>query len=157
MCRCAATPPLSHPRLDQLAGRSVVCKVEALQRSGSFKFRSAYNAVAALSPRQRRRGVIGASSGNHAQALALAGQLLGVPVTVVVPHDAPPMKVEGARALGAEVVAYHHQRDIWSMRRPNRRGPPATVLPTAPGAGTRPSTRCWRQATAGARSSVRWE
>ncbi|MFD8318496.1 threonine ammonia-lyase [Kitasatospora purpeofusca] len=107
----AATPILSHPRLDAFAGRSVLCKVEALQRSGSFKFRGAYNAVAELSPRDRRRGVIGASSGNHAQALALAGQLLGVPVTVVVPHDAPPMKVDGARAMGAEVVAYHRQRD----------------------------------------------
>ncbi|GAA2277687.1 hypothetical protein GCM10010430_74450 [Kitasatospora cystarginea] len=85
----ASTPALSHPTLDDIAGRSVVSKAEALQRTGSFKFRGAYNAVAALSPRERRRGVIGASSGNHAQALALAGRLLGVPVTVVVPHDAP--------------------------------------------------------------------
>ncbi|WP_224278656.1 threonine/serine dehydratase [Streptomyces sp. LS1784] len=107
----ASTPVLSHPALDEIAGRIVVCKAEALQRTGSFKFRGAYNAVAALSSRERRRGVIGASSGNHAQALALAGQLLSVPVTAVVPHDAPQGKVDGARSLGAEIVAYHRQRD----------------------------------------------
>ncbi|MFI9319724.1 threonine/serine dehydratase [Kitasatospora aureofaciens] len=107
----ASTPVLSHPALDEIAGRIVVCKAEALQRTGSFKFRGAYNAVAALSSRERRRGVIGASSGNHAQALALAGQLLSVPVTVVIPHDAPQGKVDGARSLGAEIIAYHRQRD----------------------------------------------
>jgi threonine dehydratase len=107
----AATPLLSHPVLDEIAGRSVVCKAEVLQRTGSFKFRGAYNAIAALRPEERRHGVIGASSGNHAQALALAGRLLSVPVTVVVPHDAPQGKVEGARAMGADIVAYHRQRD----------------------------------------------
>ncbi|MCG6499365.1 threonine/serine dehydratase [Kitasatospora sp. A2-31] len=107
----ASTPALSHLALDEIAGRSVVCKAEALQRAGSFKFRGAYNAVAALSPRERRHGVIGASSGNHAQALALTGRLLSVPVTVVVPHDAPKGKVDGARTLGASIVAYHRQRD----------------------------------------------
>lgn len=85
----AATPVLSSPALNAVVSRSVACKAEAWQRTGSFKFRGAYNAVAALGPGRRRRGVIGASSGNHAQALALAGQLLGVPVTVVVPRDAP--------------------------------------------------------------------
>jgi threo-3-hydroxy-L-aspartate ammonia-lyase len=88
-----------------------VCKVEALQRTGSFKFRGAYNAVAALGPGRRQRGVIGASSGNHAQALALAGQLLGIPVTVVVPRDAPKAKVDGARLLGARVVTYDRYTD----------------------------------------------
>ncbi|WP_406202687.1 threonine/serine dehydratase [Kitasatospora sp. NBC_01560] len=107
----ASTPVLSHPALDEIAGRIVVCKAEALQRTGSFKFRGAYNAVAALSPRERRRGIIGASSGNHAQALALTGRLLSVPVTVVVPHDAPAGKVNGALALGADIVAYHRQHD----------------------------------------------
>ena len=107
----ATTPLLSHPALDEIAGRRVVCKAEVLQRTGSFKFRGAYNAIAALTLGERRRGVIGASSGNHAQALALAGRLLSVPVTVVVPHDAPGGKVEGARAMGADVVAYHRQRD----------------------------------------------
>jgi threonine dehydratase len=104
------TPVLSHPAVDDAAGRRVWCKVEALQRAGSFKFRGAYNAVAALNG-QQGRGVIGASSGNHAQALALAGRLHGVPVTVVVPHDAPSGKVEGARSLGAHIVTYQRDRD----------------------------------------------
>ncbi|MDH6130018.1 threonine/serine dehydratase [Kitasatospora sp. GP82] len=107
----AITPTLSHPALDQAAGRSVVVKVEALQRTGSFKFRGAYNALAALDRAARQLGVIGASSGNHAQALALAGQLHGVPVTVVVPHDAPRSKIDGARSLGARIVTYHRERD----------------------------------------------
>ena len=107
----AATPVLSSPALDEAAGRPLVCKAEALQRSGSFKFRGAYNAVAALAHARRQRGVVGASSGNHAQALALAGRLLRVPVTVVVPCDAPGVKVDGARSLGASVVAYDRCRD----------------------------------------------
>lgn len=107
----ATTPALSSPALDDITGRAVVCKAEALQRSGSFKFRGAYNAVASLSATSRQRGVAGASSGNHAQALALAGQLLGVPVTVVVPRDAPAAKVNGARSLGACIVTYDRYRD----------------------------------------------
>ena len=107
----AATPVLSSPVLDDTAGRTVACKAEALQRTGSFKFRGAYNAIASLSDASRQRGVVGASSGNHAQALALAGQLLGVPVTVVVPRDAPAAKVNGARLLGARVVTYDRHRD----------------------------------------------
>jgi threo-3-hydroxy-L-aspartate ammonia-lyase len=107
----AATPVLSSPVLDDTAARTVACKAEALQRTGSFKFRGAYNAVASLSDASRRRGVVGASSGNHAQALALAGRLLAVPVTVVVPRDAPAAKVNGARLLGARVVTYDRHRD----------------------------------------------
>ncbi len=107
----AATPVLSSPALDEAVGRTVVCKAEALQRTGSFKFRGAYNAVAALGETSRQRGVVGASSGNHAQALALAGRLLAVPVTVVVPSDAPSIKVNGARALGARLVTYDRRRD----------------------------------------------
>jgi threo-3-hydroxy-L-aspartate ammonia-lyase len=107
----AATPVLSSPVLDAAVGRTVVCKAEALQRTGSFKFRGAYNAVAALGETSRQRGVIGASSGNHAQALALAGRLLAVPVTVVVPSDAPSAKVNGARSLGARVITYDRYRD----------------------------------------------
>ncbi|MFJ1754949.1 threonine/serine dehydratase [Kitasatospora sp. NPDC088134] len=107
----AVTSALNHHAIDSRAGRRVAVKVEALQLTGSFKFRGAYNAVAALSPDVRRRGVIGASSGNHAQALALAGQLLEAPVTVVVPHDAPPGKIEGARSLGAAIVHYDRDRD----------------------------------------------
>ncbi|MFE6921331.1 threonine/serine dehydratase [Nocardia sp. NPDC057663] len=105
------TPVLGHRVLDELCGRPVLCKAECLQQAGSFKFRGAYNAVAALTGEQRRRGVIGASSGNHAKALALAGYLWQVPVTVVVPQDAPLIKVEVARALGARVVGYDRVRD----------------------------------------------
>ena len=107
----AATPALSSLALDTLLGRGVVCKAEALQRTGSFKFRGAYNAVAALRQAGRQPGVVGASSGNHAQALALAGRLLDVAVTVVVPRDAPDAKVNGARSLGARIVRYDRLTD----------------------------------------------
>jgi threo-3-hydroxy-L-aspartate ammonia-lyase len=107
----AVTPALSSPALDAIAGRPVICKAEALQRTGSFKFRGAYNAVAAFSRERRQRGVLGASSGNHAQALALAGRLLAVPVTVVVPRDAPVMKVNAAASLGARIVSYDRHAD----------------------------------------------
>lgn len=105
------TPVLSSLALDAIAARPVICKAEALQRTGSFKFRGAYNAVAALSQEQRQRGVLGASSGNHAQALALAGRLLAAPVTVVVPRDAPGVKVNAAACLGAKIVRYDRCAD----------------------------------------------
>lgn len=107
----ACTPVLSSPAMNRDLGRTVVCKAEVFQRTGSFKFRGAYNAVASLGHAQRKHGVIGASSGNHAQALALAGKLLGIPVTVVVPHDAPRMKINGAGSLGARVVLYDPRAD----------------------------------------------
>ncbi len=107
----AVTPALSSPALDAIAGRAVICKAEALQRTGSFKFRGAYNAVAALGQARRQRGVLGASSGNHAQALALAGQLLAAPVTVVVPSDTPGIKVNAAAILGAQVIRYDRYAD----------------------------------------------
>lgn len=101
------TPALSSSlSLYQAAGWPVIVKAEGLQRTGSFKFRGAYNHAASLPAAERAPGLIGASSGNHAQALALAGQLLEVPVTVVIPDDAPAPKVEGVRTLGAEVVTY---------------------------------------------------
>ena len=107
----------------------MVCKAEALQRTGSFKFRGAYNAVAALGQASRQRGVLGASSGNHAQALALAGQLLAAPVTVVVPGDAPGIKVNGAAILGAQIVTLRPLRRMTAMRWPAR-SPPSTATPS---------------------------
>lgn len=107
----ARTPALSALSLDQAAGRQVVCKAENLQRTGSFKFRGAYHHASTLPARERARGLIGASSGNHAQALALAGRLLEVPVTVVVPADAATPKVEGIRALGGRIVTYRRDTD----------------------------------------------
>ncbi|WP_430540279.1 threonine/serine dehydratase [Pseudomonas entomophila] len=100
-----AVTPLSHsPGLSALTGCEVYLKCEHLQHTGSFKFRGASNKLRLLDPRQRSRGVITASSGNHGQGLALAGRLLGVPVTVYVSSDASPYKITAMRALGAEVV-----------------------------------------------------
>lgn len=98
----AATPVLSSPALDAAAGRTVVCKAEALQRTGSFKFRGAYNAVAALGETSRQRGVVGASSGNHAQALALAGRLLAY--RAVVPSADDPSVMAGAGTVALELL-----------------------------------------------------
>ncbi|WP_327378973.1 threonine/serine dehydratase (plasmid) [Streptomyces sp. NBC_01216] len=105
------TPALSALCLDQAARWPVVCKAESLQRTGSFKFRGAYHHASSLPARERENGLVGASSGNHAQALALAGRLLEVPATVVIPADAPSPKVEGVRALGGRVVTYQRGAD----------------------------------------------
>ena len=96
------TPALSADSL----GPGAVVKPECLQRTGSFKLRGAYNAVAQLDPGDRARGVCAASSGNHAQAVALAARLHGVAATILMPHDAPASKVAGAVALGAQLRRY---------------------------------------------------
>lgn len=100
------TPLLSSPFLDELAGRQVLVKAECLQKTGSFKFRGGWSAVTALSADQKSRGVIAFSSGNHAQGVALAAKVLGVPAVIVMPSDAPKVKIENTRRLGAEVVLY---------------------------------------------------
>jgi threo-3-hydroxy-L-aspartate ammonia-lyase len=100
------TPVLTSRTADARAGAKLFFKCENLQRAGAFKFRGAYNAIAALTDEERRRGVITYSSGNHAQAMALAGQLQGVRVLVIMPSDAPAMKVAATRGYGAEVVFY---------------------------------------------------
>ncbi|MFD7930795.1 pyridoxal-phosphate dependent enzyme [Streptomyces sp. NPDC059742] len=92
-------------------GWPVVCKAESLQRTGSLKFRGAYHHASSLPTAERARGLIGASSGNQAQALALTGRLLEVPATVVIPADAPTPKVEGIRALGGRVVTYRRDSE----------------------------------------------
>jgi threonine dehydratase len=89
----------------------VFFKCENLQRAGAFKFRGAYNAMASLSLAERRRGVVAFSSGNHAAAIALAGQLLSVPRVIVMPHDAPAVKRAAAEGYGAEIVLYDRDRD----------------------------------------------
>jgi threonine dehydratase len=101
------TPVLTSATIDALTGAKVHFKCENFQRMGAFKFRGAYNALAQLAPEQRRRGVIAYSSGNHAQAVALAGRMLGVPATIVMPADAPRVKLEATRGYGAEVITYH--------------------------------------------------
>lgn len=100
------TPVLTSTLVNQRTRSQVFFKCENFQRTGSFKFRGACNALLQLSAEQRSRGVIAYSSGNHAQALALAGQLLKVPVTIAMPNDAPEVKLAATRGYGAEVVLY---------------------------------------------------
>ena len=97
---------VSSRTLDERVGATVLVKAECFQRSGSFKFRGAYNKIAALDPEQRKRGVAAFSSGNHAQAVALAARLLGTSATIVMPQDAPALKLAATRGYGAEVVTY---------------------------------------------------
>src|SRR5258708_1494763 len=100
------TPVLSSSTVDALTGARVFFKCENFQRMGAFKFRGAYNALAQLSPEEKRRGVIAFSSGNHAQAVALAGKILNVKTLIVMPANAPQVKLDATRGYGAEVVLY---------------------------------------------------
>ncbi|WP_420407060.1 threonine ammonia-lyase [Hoeflea sp.] len=119
------TPLLNSPFLDEIAGRRVWVKPECLQHTGSFKFRGGWSAVSALDPEVRKRGVIAFSSGNHAQGVALAAARHGVPAVIIMPSDAPRMKIENTRALGAEVVLYdraNEDRDAIGARISAERG-----------------------------------
>jgi len=100
------TPLLSSPFLDEIAGRRVFVKAECLQHTGSFKFRGAWSAVSALPEAARARGVVAFSSGNHAQGVAMAARMHKVPATIIMPSDAPQMKIDNTRSLGAEVILY---------------------------------------------------
>jgi len=100
------TPVLTSRTLDTRLGAHVYLKCENLQRMGAFKFRGAFNALSMFDWRQRDAGVVAFSSGNHAQAIALAARLLGIPATIVMPHDAPVAKVNATKAYGAHVVGY---------------------------------------------------
>ena len=100
------TPLISSPALDEMAGGRILLKAENLQRTGSFKIRGAYNLLSQLSPEQASRGVIAFSSGNHAQAVAAAGTMLGIETTIVMPEDAPAIKIENTRKLGGTTVLY---------------------------------------------------
>ena len=101
------TPVLTSRTADAELGCSLFFKAEHLQRMGAFKFRGAFNALSRLDDAQRRRGVVAFSSGNHAQAIALSASMLGMPATIVMPHDAPEAKVAATRGYGAEVVIYN--------------------------------------------------
>ena len=105
------TPVLTSRTLDQLTGSQVFLKAESFQRGGAFKFQGAYHAIASLTPAQRAAGGVAFSSGNHAQAVALAGQLLGAPVTVFMPTDAPATKVAATQGYGARIRWYDRQRE----------------------------------------------
>jgi threonine dehydratase len=100
------TPTFTSRTADQRTGARLYFKCENLQRMGAFKFRGAYNALAQFSPAQRQKGAIAFSSGNHAQAIALAARILGMPAAIVMPQDAPSMKIEATRGYGAEVIVY---------------------------------------------------
>ncbi|MDT8856819.1 threonine/serine dehydratase [Paracoccaceae bacterium Fryx2] len=100
------TPLLSSPFLDEIAGRRLLVKAECLQHTGSFKLRGGWSAVSALPPGVRARGVLAYSSGNHAQGVALAAARHGAPCVILMPADAPRLKITNTRALGAEVVLY---------------------------------------------------
>src|SRR6056297_612795 len=119
------TPLLSSPFLDDIAGRRVFIKPECLQHTGSFKYRGARSAISALDPDTRAHGVIAFSSGNHAQGVALAASEFGVPSVIIMPSDAPRMKIDNTRALGAEVVLYERaseDRDAIGARLSAERG-----------------------------------
>ncbi len=100
------TPLLNAPLLDDEVGRRIFVKAECLQKTGSFKYRGARNAVASLGDDERASGVIAFSSGNHAQGVALAAREFGAPAVIVMPSDAPDLKIDNTRKLGAEVVLY---------------------------------------------------
>ncbi len=100
------TPLISSPILDDVTGARVFLKPETLQRTGSFKFRGAYNRLVQIPAERRAAGVVACSSGNHAQGVAAAAKLLGMPAVIVMPRDAPAMKIRRTRELGGEVVEY---------------------------------------------------
>ena len=124
------TPVLTSTTIDALTGASVHFKCENLQRMGAFKFRGAFNALSQLKPEARRRGVIAFSSGNHAQAVALASRILGIPATIVMPKNAPRVKLDATRGYGAEVITYddpNESREALARRIAAERG--LTVIP----------------------------
>jgi threo-3-hydroxy-L-aspartate ammonia-lyase len=105
------TPVLSSAAIDAHTGARVFFKCENLQNMGAFKIRGAFNALSLLDESQKRQGVLAFSSGNHAQAVALAGKMLGIRATIVMPEDAPKVKLEGTRSHGAEIVLYKKGED----------------------------------------------
>lgn len=125
------TPLLENDALNELLGGRVLIKPECLQRTGSFKFRGAYNRLSRISPEAREKGVVAFSSGNHAQGVALAARLLGMPAIIVMPSDAPKIKSDGVRRLGGEVVEFDREtedREAVSAEIVDRTG--ATLVPS---------------------------
>jgi len=124
------TPVLTSRTADAMTGAKLFFKAENLQRGGAFKFRGAYNAISALPEAVRARGVLSFSSGNHAQAIALASQLLGIPATIVMPSDAPAAKIAATRGYGAEVVLYdRYSQDREALGRELAEPRGMTVIP----------------------------
>ena len=124
------TPALRSRTADALLGAEVFFKCESLQRAGAFKFRGAFNALSKFDAAQRRAGVVAFSSGNHAQAVALAGRVLGIPATILMPNDAPQTKVAATQGYGAEVIRfdrYREDREALARDLSQRRG--LTLIP----------------------------
>jgi threonine dehydratase len=124
------TPTLTSQTFNELTGAQLFFKCENLQRMGAFKFRGAYNRLAQLSAQERSAGVVAYSSGNHAQGVALAAQLLDIPATIVMPRDAPESKLAATRGYGAEVVLYERSeenRAVIAQGIASERG--ATIVP----------------------------
>ncbi len=141
--RAHRTPVLRSATADARSGASLFFKCENFQRMGAFKFRGAFNAIAKLDPAQRRAGVIAFSSGNHAQAIALAARELGVQATIVMPSDAPAAKLAATRDYGGEIVAYDRfseDREALTRRLAGERGlamiPPYDHADVIAGQGT---------------------
>jgi threonine dehydratase len=105
------TPVMTSRTANALTGGELFFKCENLQRMGAFKFRGAYNALSQFSPEQREKGAIAYSSGNHAQAIALSARLLGMRAAIVMPSDAPPLKIAATRGYGAEVILYDRYKE----------------------------------------------
>ena len=125
------TPLLAHTPLDERTGGHILLKLETLQHTGSFKFRGAYNRLAQLDAAQRSAGVVAFSSGNHAQGVACAARLLGLRATIVMPADAPRVKMHNTLALGAEVITYdrlHESREDIAAQLATERG--AVLVPS---------------------------
>jgi threonine dehydratase len=105
------TPLLNSPFLDKIAGRKVLIKAECLQHTGSFKFRGAWSAISALSKHDRSKGVLAYSSGNHAQGIASVAQIFSTPAIIIMPSDAPELKIENTKSFGAEVILYDRMEE----------------------------------------------
>jgi threonine dehydratase len=124
------TPLLSNPVLDEMLGGRILLKVETLQRTGSFKFRGAWNRMLLIPQARRANGVVAVSAGNHALGVAAAGRLLGIPATIVIPIDAPRIKIDEARRLGADVRLYdRNTEDRESIANEIADGRGATLVP----------------------------
>ncbi|MGE3829417.1 MAG: threonine/serine dehydratase [Parvibaculaceae bacterium] len=128
--KAVLTPVLESATLNRLAGGRILIKAECLQRTGSFKFRGAWNAISRLDPAASRGGVVAYSSGNHAQGVAAAAQIMGLPALIVMPADTPAIKQDNTRSYGAEVVTYDRateSREEIASRIARERG--ATIIP----------------------------
>lgn len=124
------TPVLTSRTLDRLVGAQVYLKAENYQRMGAFKFRGAYNALTAMGPEARAKGIVAFSSGNHAQAVALSAQIYGCPATIVMPHNAPKAKLEATAGYGARVVTFdpsESKREVVARQLVDETG--ATLVP----------------------------